>query len=252
MIHFRESSPITYFFGGCMTSNQIKLIAIIAMTVDHLAWTFFEGYSSEWYAVAAHVIGRITAPIMCFFIAEGYYHTRNVKKYALRLFLLAFISHFAYNFCFGISLVPFVDSVFNQTGVVWSLAFGLLLLCINDSKKLSGGVKLMLTLGVCVVTFPGDWSCVAAMMVLFMGIFRGDFKKQMMWMVILSFSYATVYFLFLDRLYGVIQLATCLSIPILKLYNGERGRSRIMGKVFYFYYPAHLALCGILRLLIRG
>ena len=64
-----------------LNANQLKLIAIIAMTIDHIVWTVCPGYSTVWWVVILHVIGRLTAPIMWFFIAEGYYHTRNFKKY---------------------------------------------------------------------------------------------------------------------------------------------------------------------------
>lgn len=235
-----------------LNANQLKLIAIIAMTVDHLAWTFRPGYSREWWVLLLHVIGRLTAPIMWFFIAEGYHYTHNVRKYAVRLFALALISHFAYNFCFGIPFVPFQTSVFNQTGVVWSLAWGLVLLCVHDSEKLSSWQKTGITLLVCVITFPSDWSCIATMAILFLGAYRQDFKKQMTWMMLWTLVYAVVYFLFIDRVYAIVQLFTCLTIPLLRLYNGERGRLKGMGKVFYAYYPAHLALCGILRILLWG
>lgn len=105
------------------SSNQLKLIAIAAMTLDHLAWTLFPGYDTRWFVILCHILGRLTAPIMWFFVAEGFYHTRNFRKYALRLFSLALLSHFAYNFCFGIPFIPFQTSVFNRTGVVWSLAW---------------------------------------------------------------------------------------------------------------------------------
>ena len=233
-------------------SNQLKLIAIIAMTLDHLVWTLWPGYSREWWILGIHIIGRLTAPIMWYFIAEGYHYTRNVKKYAMRLFLLAFISHFAYTFCFGIPFVPFQTTVFNQTGVVWSLAWGLVLLYIHDKSGWKDWQKLAATLIICVISFPSDWSCIAAMAVVFIGIYRGNFKKQMLWMMIWTGVYALVYFLFIDRVYGLIQLGTCLTIPLLKLYNGQRGSWRGMGKMFYIYYPAHLILCGILRVLLWG
>ena len=233
-------------------SNQLKLIAIIAMTLDHLVWTLWPGYSREWWILGIHIIGRLTAPIMWYFIAEGYHYTRNVKKYAMRLFLLAFISHFAYTFCFGIPFVPFQTTVFNQTGVVWSLAWGLVLLYIHDKSGWKDWQKLAATLIICVISFPSDWSCIAAMAVVFIGIYRGDFKKQMLWMMIWTGVYALVYFLSIDKVYGLIQLGTCLTIPLLKLYNGQRGSWRGMGKVFYIYYPAHLILCGILRVLLWG
>lgn len=232
--------------------NQLKAIAIAAMTLDHLVWTLFPGYSTQWYVILCHIIGRLTAPIMWFFIAEGYHHTRNVQKYTKRLFLLAFISHFAYNFCFGIPFLPFQTSLFNQTGVVWSLAWGLVLLRVNDSQSLKQWQKILIILLVCLITFPSDWSCVATMAVLFMGSERGNFQKQMLWMMVWTCVYAAVYFFFIDKVYAFIQLGTCLTIPLLKLYNGEKGSWKAMGKLFYAYYPAHLVVCGILRILLWG
>lgn len=235
-----------------LSANQLKLIAIVAMTVDHLAWTLFPGYSTAWYAVLCHILGRITAPIMWFFIAEGYHHTRNIAAYTKRLFLLALISHFAYNFCFGIPFLPFQTSFFNQTGVIWSLAWGLVLLRVNDDPSVKPWQKLSIILLVCLITFPSDWSCVAAMAVLFLGSYRGDFRKQMIWLMVWSTIYALVYWFFIDRFYALIQLGTALSIPFLCRYNGKKGQWKSMGKLFYAYYPAHLALCGLLRLLLWG
>lgn len=235
-----------------LNANQLKAIAIAAMTLDHLVWTLFPGYSTQWYVILCHIIGRLTAPIMWFFIAEGYHHTRNVQKYTKRLFLLAFISHFAYNFCFGIPFLPFQTSLFNQTGVVWSLAWGLVLLRVNDSQSLKQWQKILIILLVCLITFPSDWSCVATMAVLFMGSERGNFQKQMLWMMVWTCVYAAVYFFFIDKVYAFIQLGTCLTIPLLKLYNGEKGSWKAMGKLFYAYYPAHLVVCGILRILLWG
>lgn len=234
-----------------LNANQLKLIAIIAMTIDHLVWTLVPGYSTEWWVILCHVIGRLTAPIMWYFIAEGYHYTRNIKKYAGRLFLLAFISHFAYNFCFGIPFLPFQTSVFNQTGVVWSLAWGLVLLHVVNSD-LKQWQKICCIILACLITFPSDWSCIATMAVVFIGSYRGEFKKQMMWMMLWTFVYAAVYFFFIDKVYALIQLFTCLSIPLLKLYNGQRGHWKGMGKLFYIYYPLHLFLCGLLRVLLWG
>ena len=228
---------------AALNSNQLKLIAIAAMTLDHLVWTICPGYSRVWWVLLAHIIGRLTAPIMWYFIAEGYHYTHDVKKYAGRLFLLALISHFAYNFCFGISFIPFQTSVFNQTSVAWSLAWGLVLLCVNNSDKLKSWQKTVIILLVCVITFPSDWSCIASMAILFIGSYRGNFRKQMLWMMFWTLLYALVYFFFIDRVYALVQLGTCLTIPLLRLYNGERGSWKGMGKLFYAYYPAHLAAC---------
>ena len=71
-----------------LNSNQIKLIAIIAMTIDHLIWTFFPGTQAVWYVYALHIVGRLTAPIMWFFIAEGCHYTHDMGKYIGRLMLV--------------------------------------------------------------------------------------------------------------------------------------------------------------------
>lgn len=235
-----------------LNSNQLKLIAIVAMTVDHLTWVFFPGYNTAWYAIALHLFGRITAPTMWFFIAEGYYHTRNIKKYAARLFILSVISHFAYCFLFRHPLIPFRQSIFDQTSVIWSLVWGLVLLIVNDSKKLKIWQKTGIIFAVCVITFCSDWSCIAAIAILFIGANRGNFKRQMMWLMIWIAVYAAVYMIFLDPLYGALQLGTALCIPILCCYNGERGKWKGMGKFFYIYYPAHLALIGLLRVFLES
>lgn len=235
-----------------LNSNQLKLIAIAAMTLDHLTWTLFPGYSTEWFVILFHIIGRLTAPIMWFFIAEGYHYTHNIKKYASRLFVLAGISHFAYNFCFGISFIPFQTTAFNQTGVVWSLAWGLVLLYIYDRKPWKPWQKILITIIICLVTFPSDWSCIATMAILAIGTNRGNFKKQMAHMMLWTMMYAVVYFVFIDKVYALIQFGTCLTIPLLWLYNGERGSMKKIGKLFYIYYPLHLCVCGIIRILLWG
>lgn len=89
-----------------LNANHLKLIAIIAMTIDHICDLAYPGFPSEPVAIGLHIIGRLTAPIMWFFICEGYYYTRNVKKYMLRMGIFALISHFAYCFAFGINMIP--------------------------------------------------------------------------------------------------------------------------------------------------
>ncbi|MGI6754841.1 MAG: TraX family protein [Atopobiaceae bacterium] len=93
-----------------LNSNQIKVIAIVAMTISHLTWALFPGTQAVWYVVLLHIIGRLTAPIMWFFSAEGCHYTHDIRHYIGRLFLFAVISQFAYDFAFGI---PFF-AVFNR------------------------------------------------------------------------------------------------------------------------------------------
>ncbi len=235
-----------------LTGNALKLIAIAAMTLDHVLWILWRGYQHMWWLLCLHAIGRITAPIMWYFIAEGYLHTRDFKKYAMRLLLFAFISHFAYCFAFGIPFLPFsTGEIFNQTSVIWSLFWGLIAIRLFDSK-IKDWLKFLLLVPILLVSFPSDWSCIAVMAILYHWAKRESFKQRMIWMMIWTAAYAIVYFFFIDRIYGILQLCTALSIPLLRLYNGKRGSWKGMKWFFYIYYPAHLVLVGALRLLLLG
>lgn len=246
-------------FKRILNSNMIKMIAIIAMTVDHIAWAVFEGYSTHPAAIIMHVIGRLTCPIMCYCIAEGYHYTRDVKKYTNRLFLFALISHVPYmlqSMAFKqygwLVLVPFTTGegfwghVLNQTSVMWSLAIGLVMLRVANSEKIKKQFKPLIVILLCLLAFPADWSCIASLFILSIGTNRGKPVKQILWCLFYDALYAMVYFFALSKVYGLIQLAVVLAIPVIALYNGERGKNAAVNKfmkwLYYIYYPLHLTI----------
>lgn len=69
-------------------------------------------------------------------------------------------------------------------------------------------------------------------------------------MLIWTAMYAVVYFIFMDKPYGILQMCTLLSLPILRQYNGKRGQWKVMKWFFYIYYPAHLFVIGIIRVML--
>ena len=240
-----------------LNSNQLKLIAIIAMTVDHIAWAMFDGYPSALLPLVMHIIGRLTCPIMCYFIAEDYHYTRNINKYTFRLFAFAFVSHFAYIFASNDfvdfkSFIPFYYGNFlNQTSVMWSLAWGLVMLRIADSKRIKSIYKVLLVILICIITLPSDWSCIAALCIMAVGTNRGDFRKQMSWMIFYVALYSLVYFFAIDKAYGILQMGVVLSIPVIAMYNGKRGKNpkinKFMKWFFYIFYPLHLFVIGLIN-----
>lgn len=240
-----------------LTTHALKCIAVLAMTLDHIAWVFWQGYSTEPLPLFLHLLGRITCPVMCYFIAEGYWHTRSRRRYLARLFAFALLSHFAYvffspDFRGWHSFLPFSSGEFlDQTSVIWSLFLGLLLLCIAHAEGIKTPLKVAFTLLVCLVAFPADWSSVASLTVLAFGTNRGKFRIQMGWMLFYVAIYATVYALCLDPVYGILQMGVALSIPLLWQYNGKRGGEGVPRSLskwgFYLYYPLHLAALGALR-----
>ncbi len=235
-----------------LNANRIKLIAIIAMTIDHLAWVFFPGTQAVWYVVGLHIIGRLTAPIMWFFIAEGAYYTKDIKKYASRLFLFAILSHFAYDFAFGIPFIPLSTGIINQTSVMWSLAWAVVLIAICNNDKIPKWTQVLAIILINLISFPSDWSSIAVMCPFFIYMHHKKFKEQAFDIVKWTFLYSIIYFLFIDKLYGVLQMFTALSIPVLAQYNGQRGKFKGMKWFFYIYYPAHMVIIGLLRIAMHG
>ena len=141
-----------------LTGQQIKTIAIVAMLLDHIAWVFLDLHS--FWGQLLHIIGRITAPTMCFFIVEGYHHTRSVPKYLTRLFLFALISHFPFvYFLYGkFTFFPF--------SVLYTLALGLSAVYLWDRLQ-NNPWRLPLIIAIAVLSLPGDWMCLALAFVSF-------------------------------------------------------------------------------------
>lgn len=236
-----------------LNGDQLKLIAILAMTVDHVADLIYPGFPAVPAAILLHIIGRLTAPIMWFFISEGFHYTHDIKKYLLRLGGFAVISHFAYCFAFGIDPVPFRSGIFNQTSVMYPLFVGALVLWLQNSGV--GMREWQRTAAVFLLiwsAFPGDWSCIVVLSVVGMYRNRGNLKKQMTAILPWVLLYAAVSFFFVDRAYGLVQPFVFLVYPLLKRYNGQRGKGKGMKWFFYLYYPAHLAVIGLLRILLYG
>ena len=126
-----------------MNRNQLKYLVILAMLIDHIAWAFVLTASPAGQLM--HLVGRLTAPTMAYFIAEGYRHTQNVKKYVLRLALFALLSWapFVY-FEFGYFPIHIgKDGFFIQpaTGVIYTLLLGLLAICLWDRTKGPNGAR---------------------------------------------------------------------------------------------------------------
>lgn len=110
--------------GIAFTSNQLKLIAIIAMLIDHCVIVFVPHIYAAYQIL--RIPGKLTAPIMCYLIAEGYYHTSNLRRYMIRLLVMAVISHFPFALCLGYDVFEFWEA----TDVLWSLLCGLIALTV--------------------------------------------------------------------------------------------------------------------------
>lgn len=213
------------------SGNTIKLVAIVAMVLDHVAWGFFDTYSNV--GIVFHLIGRITAPVMCFMIAEGSEKTRNVNRYTLRLLIFAFVSDAPFMF--------FEENVYFHN-VMFTLLFGLLLIRCWSATD-SDILKLVFTFSFCFIAMVmrTDWDFIGVLLCLTFWLFRKNPRYQWISLLILTIVSAFRYRTFL-------QIGMLLSIPVIRFYSGERGKGGKFEKwFFYLFYPLQFIVLGFLR-----
>ena len=92
-----------------LNRTQLKYIAALAMLIDHIGAFFIPATTP--IGALCRIIGRLTAPIMCFFLAEGYEHTRSKLKYGIRLLIFALVSQPFYAYAHGNTIL---DTDFNM------------------------------------------------------------------------------------------------------------------------------------------
>ena len=228
-----------------LSGSSLKWIAVFTMLIDHFTAVFYfksyfagrQLFSNDVYMILRGV-GRLAFPIFAFLLVEGYFHTRDVKKYLLRLFLFGLVSEVPFDLALRLS---FVD--WGYQNVYFTLFLGLLavwlwdLLTQRDVRR-CGPVRLLLAIGA------------AAACAALARLCRTDYG---LWGVLTAVSFAV----FRDREWlRALAGGTCL-LAVSKLeaagfpdfllfhfYNGQRGRQPKY--FFYLFYPTHLLVLALL------
>ena len=235
-----------------LTATQLKILAIIAMTVDHTAYLFADEHSLLYYFM--RMFGRLTAPIMVFLLTEGYRHTHNRKKYLKRLFMFAGIAQPIY-FLFVYGRMPESAAEFlMHWNVLFTLALGLIVMMLFDSEKIHTAPSLIL-LGVLIsLAHFGDWSyLIPAWTIIFFCYYERDRRKMVILFVLASITLQTVVYAKQFDSFALFsfQYGTLFALIPISMYNGQRGivRHKNLNRwFFYVYYPAHM----IVLLMIKG
>lgn len=229
-----------------ITIKHLKLIAYITMLIDHIGAILVEpslnGFedieyiknNSNIYSLyfILRFIGRLSFPIFCFNLIEGYKHTSNVKKYALRLLLLAILSEIPYDLAFHNKIVYLGDQ-----NIIWSLLLGLVSMYISDKifkNNIIGTIFTFTLSGVILFFAKVDYSFLGSIFIFFMYIFYNkNFYRN------LSVAIATL-----------IQFPAPLTTILMEKYNGEKGNQGKYFKLWNYFYPAHLLVLWLIYRII--
>ena len=203
----------------CLDSFQLKCIAIVSMALDHTGAVLYP--SQIWL----RCLGRIAFPIFCFLIVEGFFHTRDVRRYMGRLGVFALISEIPYDLAFrGVPLEYAHQNVF----FTLLIGIGMMVLLERNREWPVKAVILLLAMWLAVL-IRSDYNFRGVLLIFVFYIFH-----ESRWLAVTAGGLWN----FLYQ--GVIQKYGVLSVLPLALYNGERGRK--MKYFFYIFYPAHLLL----------
>ena len=226
---------------GILNGNHLKLIAAFTMLLDHAGILLFPRVR------LLRILGRLAYPIYAYMIAEGCRYTRNKLRYFLMVFGLGAACQSVYYFFSGDTylniLLTFSLSILLiyalqasylaktwQKQALWSILFCAGFLAVY-------GLNRILTIDY------GFWGVMTPVLVAF-SLGKGKTGSKLPVLMMLAGL------VLLAAEYGGTQYYALLSLPLLLLYNGQRGKANLK-YFFYIFYPVHLAvLQGIAMLLV--
>lgn len=204
----------------------LKIIGIITMFIDHYHYIIGG-------PLILNIIGRIAFPIFAFSLVEGFFHTRDFKKYIGRILICAIVLQ-------APSIIFKLDYPVN---IFFTLFTGLIIMKIYHSGKIHFLIKIILIGGLTYIAkrYDFDYEIYGILTIVIFNIFRG--KKILIFSSFLILNIITV---LKPEIFNLkeIQIYSIFSLIPIFAYNGEKGKNTKY--FFYFFYPVHfLILEGI-------
>lgn len=220
---------------GILSGNALKLIAAATMFIDHMGLMLFPGN------LLLRIIGRLALPIYAYMIAEGCKYTRNKKKYFGMVFGLAVVCQTVYFFFAGSSYLSILFTFSLSILAVYALQANQVHPCAKNSIRFTltvAGVWLLNQL------MQIDYGFLGCMLPVFPAMLHNTPYDKKEWNV----AMLGLGLLLLAWESGSIQFYSLLSLPLLMLYSGKRGKGN-MKYFFYIFYPAHLVVLELILML---
>lgn len=234
-----------------LNRDAIKYIAMFTMLLNHIAHIFLTR-GTPLYEILED-IGYFTAPVMCYFLVEGYGHTRSKVGYGVRLLVFAVISQIPFELAFR----------YGSLNMVFTLLCCFLILVVLERVR-NPLFRVILCMMLMFATVNSDWPFLAPLYTILFHNSQGSRRKTavnfgvayalFVLLNIQSYMYGpgdwTAYAVMHAMLAGTGIIAA--AVVLLVFYSGERaGRGRNFSKwFFYIFYPAHLLVLYAVKLYI--
>ncbi|MBN2540850.1 MAG: hypothetical protein JXB08_04925 [Bacilli bacterium] len=238
-----------------MNRNAIKFIAAFTMVLDHIGFYLLDSETVLYLVFRS--IGRVAFVLFAYMIVEGFRHTRDLKKYFLRLFVFAAAIELVLIGYWLIGGENFSLFSANSGNVIWPLVFGLggLWLLSNDNIWIRLSSILVVALSI-VLNIP--YAGYGVLMILIFGLYP-NILTQFLFLIGLNLLFIQVPFLEYvgkgdwarypaDMWWQWFSLAAFLFIPF---YNHKKGKWNTK-YFFYVFYPVHIGIILLIGLFIRG
>ena len=210
------------------------------MLLDHVGVALFPGVE------ILRVIGRLSFPIFAYMIAEGCRYTKNRARYLGTLAGLAIVCQMA-NFiatrslyqCILITFSISVTVIFCIDGYIKKKTYPALILAL-----VSAVAAIFVTVCLPVLLkgrgFEVDYGVFGTALPVAVYFARGKMQKLICCVLLLSA---------LALVLGTRQWLGLLSLPLIFLYNGKRGKLNLK-YLFYIFYPCHLAAIYLIQMIL--
>lgn len=205
-----------------LDTNLLKLIAIISMTIDHIGYIFFpENPIFRW-------IGRLAFPIFCYCLTVGLIYTRDMKKYLLRLLIFAIISQPLYALAFNFNIL-------SEPNIFFTLFISLLSVYNLINKKYWIFILGFITL----LFLPFDYNTTGIFFMLIFYYFKNKPQTCKLFYVI---------YCILISLFSPFMIFALLAFPLFFIITSSK--LKISKWFFYVFYPLHLLILFVCRILV--
>ncbi|MDR1913770.1 MAG: conjugal transfer protein TraX [Clostridiales bacterium] len=244
------------------TGNQLKILGVIFMVIDHLHQMFIPQGAPDWFTY----IGRLSAPLFLFMVAEGMRYTRSRTRYLLLLlagFEFMVISSTVVSTYFFNENIILTNNIFGSLLMIglYIVFIEMLIKAVKEKKflKATGVILLMILpflVGLGLILFMSNTelsSSIPSWLILIVLQFIPNpiFAEGGLLFVVLGVS---IYLLRNNRVLQAAALAATgiiclisgsyvqalmgLSAIFILLYNGRKGGGNKY--FFYIFYPAHI------------